>query len=431
MRRDHARSGLVVLVLAGLFLIPSPWEGAARAQDERSYTVITGTGEALYNLAIPPVVDGGGGSKVAKTAQEVMTRDMTLIGLFKVLDPKGFLANLAKEGTGIVPQDWASVGAQGVIKARATSSGIDFYLYDVGKGATPVLSKSYKGSASKARYLAHKFGDDVVKFYTGERGIFTTRIAFTAGNRRRKVSHVYVMDYDGYGAHRISRTGNQNVLPAWSPSGQVAYTSFLWRNPDLFIYSGGRAKRVSRYPGLNTGAAWSPRGNAIALTLSKDGNAEIYLIKPTGGILRRLTNNSAIDTSPAWSPDGGQIAFVSNRAGSPQIYVMSASGGGARRLTFRGNYNQEPSWCPNPKTPLVAFTGRDDRGHYDIFTVNVKTGEVKRLTQGQGSNTSPSWAPNGKLVVFASSRGGLWISNPDGLNQHQVHKGGSTPAWSY
>jgi TolB protein len=110
---------------------------------------------------------------------------------------------------------------------------------------------------------------------------------------------------------------------------------------------------------------------------------------------------------------------------------MSASGGGVRRLTFAGNYNQEPDWCPRRETPLVAFTGRDDKGRYDIFTIDVKSGAVKRLTQGQGSNKSPSWAPNGRVLVFASSRGGLWISNADGLNQHQIYRGpAETPSWS-
>jgi len=354
-------------VLAGislLFLLLCLPPGG-RAQEERKYTVITGTGQALYRLAIPAVQDGGGAKGAAKTATSVMNRDLTLIGLFKVLSPKGFLANLKREGTSIVAQDWINVGAQGVIKAKATATGgkitIAFYLYDVARADKPVLTKSFSGrnNTRTVRRLAHKFGDEVVKFYTGDkRGIFTTKIAFTSGNRRRRTSNIYVMDYDGYGVHRVSKTGNQNVLPAWSRSGKLAWTSFLWKNPDLFVGGARRARRISRQPGLNTGAAWSPRGNAIALTLTKDGNAEIYLISPNGAIKRRLTRNGAIDTSPSFSPDGGQIAFVSNRGGSPQIYVMSAGGGGARRLTYKGTYNQEPSCCPNGKTPLVAFTGR-------------------------------------------------------------------------
>jgi TolB protein len=432
------RTGLALTLTLALVSTLSLENGFAQTlPGGRQYTEISGTGEALYRIAIPPTLDGGGASEAGRTLQAVMSNDLTLIGLFMVLKPAGFLANLTKEGVSIDPQPWANIGAQGVIKARAVLTGgnlsVDFYLYDVGKGTAPVLVKTYRGPTKGARQLAHRFGDDVVKYYTGERGIFTTKIAFTSANPRAKVSNIYVMDYDGNGVYRASNTGPLNVLPAWAPSGALSYTGYLWKNPDLYLVagSGGRATRISKYPGLNIGAAWSPRGDAIALTLSKDGNAEIYVISPSGQILRRLTNNPAIDTSPTWSPDGGRIAFVSSRGGSPQVYVSSASGGGARRLTFKGSYNQEPSWCPRKETPLVAFTGRDESGHFDIFTVNVESGEVKRLTQGQGSNKSPSWAPNGRLIVFSSSRGGLWIMNSDGLNQHQVYKGGGqTPAWS-
>ncbi|MBK6847140.1 MAG: PD40 domain-containing protein [Proteobacteria bacterium] len=110
---------------------------------------------------------------------------------------------------------------------------------------------------------------------------------------------------------------------------------------------------------------------------------------------------------------------------------MSAAGGAARRLTFAGSYNQEPDWCPRRETPLVAFTGRDERGAYDIFTVNVMNGEVARLTQGQAATRAPAWAPNGRLLAFSSSRGGLWLMTADGLNQQRIFRGDArTPAWS-
>ncbi len=98
------------LLGAALLLLAGP---AARAQDEGKYTVITGTGEALYRIAIPPVLDGGGAAEAARTVQAVMQNDMTLIGLFKVLSPAGFLANLAREGTGIELQRGRPGGGQG------------------------------------------------------------------------------------------------------------------------------------------------------------------------------------------------------------------------------------------------------------------------------------------------------------------------------
>ena len=421
-----------LVVLGAALAARSAW-----AQQSRQYTEISGSGRTLYRIAVAPAIDKGGAAKPARSATAVMTRDLTLCGLFRVLNPKGFLANLEKEGVGIDPQAWLDVGAQGVIKARVQrlSGGfsIDFFLYDTTKGIRPVLARSYKNQGASIRRLAHRFGDEVVRYFTDERGIFNTRIAFSRVGRRRG-SQIYVMDYDGHGAHKVSRTGKHNILPSWSPAGKLTYTAFLWRNPDLYIQHalGKRAHRISKRPGLNSGAAWSPNGKRIALTLSKDGNPEIYLITPRGRIIRRLTHEPAIDTSPTWSPDGRHIAFVSDRGGSPQIYVMNASGGGVRRLTFQGNYNQEPAWCPRKATPLVAFTGRDEKGKYDLFTVNVKSGELKRLTQGQGSNTSPSWAPNGLVLSFVSSRGGIWLMDPDGLNQQQIYRGrAATPAWSW
>lgn len=422
--------------LIALLVAAQPATGPAQAQQPREYTEIAGTGESLYRIAVAPVSAAPRLDAQARTLQGVLTNDLTLIGLFKVLDPRGFLANLRAEGTSIDPAAWANVGAQAVVKAKAESAAgglkVSWYLYEVGRGGSPVLSKSYVDKSP--RVLAHRFGDDIVQHYTKGRGMFRSKIAFASGTGGKSGdSQIYLMDYDGYGLRRASTTGRQNVLPDIAPDGTIVYTSFLWRNPDLFLLApgGGRPKRISHQRGLNTGGSWSPDGRTLALTLSKDGNAEIYLINRQGSLLRRLTRHPAIDTSPTWSPDGSQIAFISNRGGTPQVYVMSASGGGARRLTFAGNYNQEPDWCPRRETPLVAFTGRDERGQYDIFTINVKTGELKRLTQGQGSNKSPTWSPNGLVLAFASSRGGIWISTPDGLNQHQVYRGrAETPAWS-
>lgn len=403
------------------------------ADEERRYTELTGRGQSLFRIAVPPAI-GDASPAERKTLQQVLGNDLELVGTFLVLSPRSYLADLDKEGIGIVPEKWNDIGAQAVVKVRATRGPggevrAEWFLYDPGKGAEPALARNYRDRVP--RRLAHRFADEIVRHFTGQPGVFDTRIAFTVANPARQTAQIYAMDFDGHGVHQVSRTGPLSILPAWSPTGQLAYTAYLWNNPDLFLLAGGRAKRISHHVGLNTGAAFSPSGREIALTLSKDGNPELYVIGLDGAIRRRLTNHTAIDTSPTWSPDGSRIAFISDRGGSPQVYVMSASGGNPRRLTFSGSYNQEPDWCPRADCPLVAFTGRDEAGNYDIFTVNVETGELTRLTQGQGSNRSPAWARNGRLLVFSSSRGGLWVTTADGLGQKQVYRGrAETPAWS-
>jgi TolB protein len=390
----------------------------------------------LLRVAVTPALGTGAD---ATAAADVLGNDLELSGFFRLLDRKSFLANLASEGLGIVPGDWMNVGAQWVCKGSARTAGgktqLEFRLYQPSKSADAVLSRSYNvGAGSEARRKIHEWAGLVVKLITDQDSFFGTRFAFASGSRSR--SDIYTMDFDGHGLGRVTNMQAASMLPSWSPSGgQIAFTSFARGNPDVWIVSagGGRARRVCRYEGLNSGPAWSPDGGKLAVTLSKDGNAEIYLVRPSDcGIIARLTNDRGIDTSPSWSPDGSQIAFVSDRHGSPQIYVMGASGGGARRITFKGSYNQTPKWCPRGDTPLVAFSGRDEKGRYDIFTTDLRSAKVTRVTQGFGSNLDPAWAPNGRRLAFVNhgSKSGIWMVSPDGTNPVQVSRTGAAGlAW--
>jgi TolB protein len=429
--RKRIVAGTTLTLFGALVLLAAQRPTRAQGDDTVHFKVNAG-GKDLYKIAVPvPLGDPG----TAKTAAEVLSNDLSLSGYFKALDPASFLANLTAEQLTINPQDWRNVGAEGVIKARATAYGSDvkfeFRLFEIAKGDQPVLSKDYRGPMPQARQLAHQFANDVVKYYTGEDGFFASQVTFAAdvGPKRRDI---FVMDWDGYGPHAVT-SRSQNILPSWSPSGaEIAFTSFQAGKPDLYLVpaSGGKPRAISSRPGLNMGGAFSPDGQKIAVTLSQDGNSEIYLLTHDGAILKRLTNTPFIDTSPAWSPDGSKLAFVSDRHGSPQIWTMSADGSGQQKITRRGNYNQEPSWCPRQGMPLIAFTARDEKMAYDVFSINVDTGEYIRITEGHGSNLHPSWAPNGRAVAYQSSRGGLWISTADGRTERQVYRGSVVaPQW--
>lgn len=446
-RSSHARllpflPAAAVVLLAGWAVVsegpsaqtPPPGQPGAVAPKGPVVIDISGPRRDLFKIAVPRLLgDPDNGTVIA----EVVSGDLYSSGWFRVLDPRSFLAHLEAEGLGIAVTDWRNIGAEGVTKGRATvwsdTLSVEFKLYEVGRGPYPVLEKSYKGPTSQARSFAHQWAAEVVKYFTNEDSFFNTKIAFSAANAGGK--DIYTMDYDGHGVARITNNGSQNILPAWSPGGgQIAFTSFLKGNPDLYLYTfgqTGRPKRIAAYPGVNMGAAFAPDGGKIALTLSQDGNPEIYLINLEGKILKRLTDSPFIDSSPAYSPDGGRIAFVSNRYGSPQIWGMSAEGAGQKKLTTRGTYNQEPTWCPRCPTPTIAFTARDERSNFDIFTLAVDTGEMVRITENQGSNEHPTWAPTGRAMAFVSpSRGGIWVSTADGKLQRQVYRGGaSTPTW--
>jgi TolB protein len=391
---------------------------------------ITDPGRDLFRLALPNVV--GDGALAAET-QEIERRALEIIGLFNVLNPASFPPDLQREGMGFSSALWSQVGAQGVAKAQVSRQGagvsLQGRLYQVGRGETAVLEKTYQGPA--LRPLVHQWVNDVIAQFTGTRGIFGSRIAYAMTGKGNEIGSVSA---DGGDNKVLTKMGHESLMPAYSPDGnQIAFTSYLRGTPDLWIVAsgGGRARAISKKPGMNSGAAWVPGGRELILTLSFEGNAELYRIAAQDGrVVDRLTRNPFIDMSATLSPDGTQVAFVSDRGGSAQIYVMPATGGQARRLTFQGGNNTTPKWRPRPDKPQIAFTGRDERGAFDVFVYDMQTQKIDRVTQNQGSNQSPDWAPDGRLLVYSSSRGGLFVTNPETRKETQIFKGRvNSPSW--
>ena len=427
MKKHPFTAGLLLAALT----VSRPAQAAdkpAEVEDLPQIT-ITDPNRDLFRLALPSAV---GDADLAAAATDVERRDLDLVGLFRLLNPESFPDSLIKEGLGFSSDLWSQVGAQGVVKLRATRDAngvaIEGKLYQVGRGEAAVLSKTYRGP--EVRPLVHMWANDVILQFTGMRGVFGSRIAFAMTGKSPEVATIGM---DGQELKVVTQMQSQCLLPAMSPSGgQIAFNSYLRGGADLWVVSasGGRARRISSRGGLNTGPTWLNASTLIA-TLSFEGNAELYKISAAdGNIIARLTDNPGIDSSAAPSPGGDQIAFVSDRQGTPQIYLMPSSGGGARRLTYQGSYNQTPRFCPRKETPQLAFTGRDERNVFDIFTYDLKTGKIDRVTQGQGSNSDPAWSPDCRLIVYSSSRGGLFLMNLQTHKEFRIYKGGAkNPSW--
>ena len=378
-----------------------------------------------------------GTQEIGVAVESVLSQDFERSGLFKLLDPASFLAPATEGLARIDYLKWQAVGAQGLVKLSCEAVGpevkCDLRLFDVAHGQE-LLHGTYRARPAAQRQIAHRFGDDVVRFFTHEPSIFQTRIAYVRETEAGK--QIIAADWDG--ANPQPLTGASiNLLPAWTPDGRsVAFTSFR-DGGGAHIYTVDVSTRQVRplvlMGDFATGAAWAPDGLRFLFSASLNDNTDVYLSQADGSAGRRLTDARGIDISASWSPEAKRIAFVSERAGTPQIFTMSADGTDVRRLTFQGNYNQEPAW--SPKGDLIAFSGRDEHRSFDVYTAAVEGGKVTRLTQNSGSNEKPSWAPNGRYLLFSSTRGGkrqLWMMQPDGTNPRPVtaeRLGASDPAW--
>ncbi|HAT49238.1 MAG: Tol-Pal system protein TolB [Nitrospirae bacterium] len=371
---------------------------------------------------------------------EVVTADLERSGLFKPLDPTTFLqtpVELWQQGPNF--RDWRLIGADAVVSGAVHEKDgkliADFFLHDVYQGSLVGKGKRFTAPVRDWRHVAHRIADEIYTRLTGESGYFTSRIAFVANKGDMK--WLALMDQDG--ANRVDLTRDRTIVltPRFAPAGeQLFYLSYERGPPRIFrwdLYTGKRTIQGD-YPGLNSAPAWSPNGRSMAVTLSMDGNSEIYLRDIDGGGLRRLTENSAIDTSPSFSPDGSQIVFNSDRGGSPQIYVMDAAdGGNVRRLTFEGSYNAAPCW--SPRGDYIAYVSGGG-GRFRISVIDPK-GQNSRALTDSWMDESPTWSPNGRVILFSRQAGNqtrLYTVDLTGHNERLVSLdddlNGSDPSWS-
>jgi len=402
---------------------------ASMASAELSIEII-GAGENQIPVVIAPF---SGDEKLAISIHEVIVNDLLRSGLFRMIDAEGESFNETSE---VVFSDWLMSGAEAlVIGSVATEESgrivAKFRLLDVLK-QTELIGQAISASAGQVRAVGHRIADLIYEVLTGDKGVFSTRIAYV--NRNGRHYRLVVADSDGYNEQTVLSQNKTIMSPAWSPDGShLAYVSFENDHAEVFVQSlyTNQRKLLAGFSGSNSAPAWAPDGKQLAIVLTRQGGSQIYLIRPDGSDLHRITFGGNIDTEPNFSPDGKHLLFVSDRGGSPQIYRMLAKGGPVQRVTFGEGSKFSPRHSQDGKN--FVFNNLV-KGKFYIAIQDFKTGQVEILTEG-GWEKKPSFAPNGKLIMFASEareRGILATVSSDGrVKQRMFTQSGDArePVW--
>lgn len=386
------------------------------------------------HASMPIGVDNFGQLEAAASLNNLIKQDLLHSGQFKMIQ--------AMPGSPVTM--WRAAGADSVLKGQVArdDSGryaVNITLLDTIAGGQTVLHKQFNVDNVELRPLAHYISDLVYEKLTGEKGIFSTRIAYVLvrndhGNLRYSLE---IADSDGFNPQSLLTSSEPIMSPSWSPDGkQIACVSFEKRRSQIFMINveTGVRKLVTSFAGINGAPAWSPDGKSLAVVLSKAGNPKIYTIDLSSGEMQQVTFGNSIDTEPHFSHDGRSIIFTSGRGGTPQIYRLTLADGKITRLTFTGNYNARASLTPN-QSQLVMLHRED--GHFAIAVQDMISGEMHVLSDdGSAVDESPSIAPNGRMVLYATSRderGILEMASIDGrIHMRLPAKNGNVqePAWS-
>ena len=367
---------------------------------------ITGAGAQRIPIAIVPFA---GEAALGPGISAIVRADLERSGLFRGLEVPPLIPH-PTEATPVNYAEWRSRLADALVlgSVAARPDGryeVRFRLFDTVKQLA-LGGVAYTLSKDQARATAHRIADFVYEKLTGERGVFSTRIAYVVkrGNRYE----LQIADADGAGAETALASFEPIISPAWSPDGRrLAYVSFENKKPVVYVHSLADGKRhvAANFKGSNSAPAWSPDGKTLAVSLSREGGSQIFLINPDGSGLRRITSSTAIDTEPRYSPDGQWIYFTSDRGGSPQVYRMRPTGGQPQRVTFEGSYNVSPR--PSPDGKMLAYISRNE-GRFQVALLDLANRQVQILTDSD-RDESPSFAPNGRMILLATVIGGRGV----------------------
>lgn len=394
-------------------------------------------------IAIVPFEGQGRSLDSSDNIAGVITADLQNSGRFKAL-PLSLMKQFPAAPQQVAFNQWKDQGIDNLVigKVHSLSDGrtqVEFSLLDVYKGqdakkSPVVLSQTFTVPNKDMRRVAHHISDLIYEQLIGQRGIFSTRVAYVTVKARgeNKGYRLEVADADGYNPQAILTSPEPIMSPAWSHDGRkLAYVSFENKRAEIYVANvmTGERRKVSNFPGINGAPAWSPDDRRLALVLSKGGTPKIYTLDLASGQLSQVTTGSAIDTEPNWSPDGRSLIFTSDRSGGPQIYRVPVGGGSVQRLTFSGPYNARGSFTADGKK--VVMLHRSDEG-YTIAIQDLSSGSVQLLTRS-GRDESPSVAPNGSMVLYGNEYGTLGIVSTDGRVQLRLPARDAevqSPAWS-
>jgi len=383
---------------------------------------------------IPVAVAGfAGADPNAQQMSSVIEADLGRSGLIKTVNSNGLPRSA--ELAAVPFADLKARGADAAVigSVQPTGNGqysVSFRLVDVPK-QSQLTGLVFVVTSKDLRATAHRIADIVYEQLTGEKGVFSTRLAYVSKSPGR--FQLIVSDSDGANSVAVVNSTEPIISPAWSPDGgRLAYVSFEGRKPSVYVQNVANGERalLVRASGNQSAPAWSPDGGRIVFASSQAGGTQLFLANADGSNLRRLTNSGTIDTAPNWAPDG-RIYFMSDRGGTPQIYRMSPDGGNAERVTFEGSYNANPRVAADGKSMVFV---RRDGGREMLAVQDFASRQVQLLTQGP-VDESPSFAPNGKLIAYASvynGRGVLATVSADGRVKQRLGASNADvrePAW--
>jgi TolB protein len=175
-------------------------------------------------------------------------------------------------------------------------------------------------------------------------------VVYASGNEQGTDLMMTPIDSPGVVTRLTFGRGSDNGNPSFSPDGrQIAFFSSRSRFPQIYTmdFDGTNIQLLTPFtPGVRSYRSapdWSPDGRTVAYE-QQMGDFQVWMINVRDKEPRQLTSEGE-NEGPSWAPDGRHIALSSTRGGSKQIWILDTESGRFRQLT-RNSGARLAAWSP-------------------------------------------------------------------------------------
>jgi hypothetical protein len=187
-----------------------------------------------------------------------------------------------------------------------------------------------------------------------------------------------------------------------------------------------RAAQLTTHAADDRDPAWSPSGDAVAFASNRNGNYDIFVIRPDGAGLVPVTGVEGADTRyPAWNSDGSKIACIlyDPSAVPAGYFLCTVNADGTGRMIWplpdlpedggppdsRGFGIRSPVWSPDDTA--ITFIARGPDGGWDgLYSCDLGTKGITDITpaddpepddpESAGIVERLSWSSGDGLIAY-------------------------------
>jgi len=342
--------------------------------------------------------------KLIKKIKKIISQDLAVSGHFNVSNLNKSIPYSSNPDINIMKQNSIDLYLNLQIQ-QSSLNGIILYisLFDVNSN-TSVFNKSFSTSKrDRYPFLAHRSSISVNEYLNAPSISWMDKFVIFSRSIGAKQSEIVIADYT-LTFQKVIVKGGLNVFPKWADKSQESfyYTTYNRTVPTLMqanLYT-GKKKRILQSDGMIVASDVSSDGKKILLTMSPNGQSDIYMYDLEKKIKTKVTKYKGIDVSANFVENDTKVVFVSDRLKHPNIFAKKLGQRGIERLVYHGRNNSSATSYKD----YIVYTSREgtnefSKGSFNLYLISTKSDFIRRLTT-TGRNQFPKFSTDGESILF-------------------------------